>query len=380
MSRMNATTVDVAIIGGGVIGLAIADRLAGLGRSVLVLDAGEPGREASWAASGSLALIMPDVAPAPMRPFATISQALWRPFAEGLEARAEMPIEHVDSGLLRLVRDDADEAKVGRTVAWLRDHDVVIERIDLARSRALSPLISEGYAGAYHQPHLEQVRPPRLLRALLTSIAVQGGAVRANDPVLAILREGDRVVGVRSLQGDVMAGEVVLAAGAWSTELARRDLGVALPMVPVRGQMLLLEGLATPPSPLLLDASGSYLIRRADGRILAGSTFEYAGFDRSGTASGVHSILDGALRIAPSLAGARVARSWTGFRPEGPDRLPYLGRIAGLDGLVVATGHFRDGILLAPSTAQVITEILIGETPSIDIGAFHPERKIVSLV
>jgi glycine oxidase len=374
------TTVDVAIIGGGVIGLAIADRLAGLGRSVLVLDAGEPGREASWAASGSLALIMPDLAPAPMRPFASKSQALWGPFAEGLEARSGMPIEYVDSGLLRLVRDEADEAKVGRTVAWLRDHDVAIDRVDGARCRALSPLVSEAYVGAYHQPELRQVRPPRLLRALLTSIAVQGGEVRGHDPVRSLLREGERVVGVRAASGDVLAGEVVLAAGVWSCELARRDLGVELPMVPVRGQMLLLEGRATPPSPLLLDAGGSYLIRRADGRILAGSTFEYAGFDRSVTAAGIHSILDGAFRIAPSLAGARLARSWTGFRPEGPDRLPYLGRIAGLSGLVVATGHFRDGILLAPTTAQVIADLVEGAAPSVDIAAFHPERTIVPVV
>jgi glycine oxidase len=195
--------------------------------------------------------------------------------------------------------------------------------------------------------------------------------------VLSLLTEGERVIGVRAASGDVFAGEVVLAAGVWSSELARRDLGVALPMVPVRGQMLLLDGDATPPSPLLLDASGSYLIRRADGRILAGSTFEYAGFDRSVTASGIHTILDGAFRIAPSLRGARLARTWTGFRPEGPDRLPYLGRIAGRDGLVIATGHFRDGILLAPTTAEVIAEIIDGAAPSTDISAFHPEREII---
>jgi glycine oxidase len=365
---------DVLVVGGGVIGLSIADRLAAGGRRVAVLDASEPGREASWAGSGALSLIMPDLAPPPLRPLAARSQQLWPEMAADLEARTRVSIEYRCSGLLRLALNEDQAPVVAGTVAWLREHGVGIEAIDVPRLRELAPLATDQLTAVYHQPELSQVRPPRLLQALRASLMRRGVTVRAYQPVESLTVRGSRVSGARGGWGTVEADEVVLAAGAWAGQLAHRSLGLELPVEPVRGQIVLLEAVTGGECPLILAGNGGYLIPRADGRILAGSTFERVGFDKRVTGGGVRSILEGAIRLAPALADARVSTSWAGLRPESPDRLPYLGRVPGLSGLVVAAGHFRDGLLLAPVTAEVVAAVLAGEPPPLDLSAFAPDR------
>jgi glycine oxidase len=251
-----------------------------------------------------------------------------------------------------------------------------VEQLSGAAARSLSGIIHQETREAYYEPRLLQVRPPRLLRALLASVARRGGVVRGHDPVLDIVVERERVIGVRTSTGIIHSDEVVLAAGASAGDLARRTLGVTIPVRPIRGQIVLLETSSPREGPLLLGTDGRYLIPRADGRILAGSTFEDVGFDCNVTARGVQHILAGALRLAPSLAGARVAATWAGLRPQSPDRLPYLGRVPGLGGLVVAAGHFRDGILLTPVTAEVVSDVIAGRTATIDLSPFAPQRSL----
>jgi glycine oxidase len=249
--------------------------------------------------------------------------------------------------------------------------------LDSKAIRSLSPIVGEQVQRAFYEPHLLQVRTPRLMRALVAAAHQSKVTISAHDPVLGFVAEADRVLGVNAVSGRFLAGEVVLAAGAHAGDLARRELGLKLPIRPVRGQIALLEGLPVSKSPLLLGTSGRYLIPRSDGRILAGSTFETVGFDRRVTASGIHDILAGALRLAaPALGQARLTSSWAGLRPESPDRLPYLGRVSGLSGLVVAAGHFRDGILLTPVTAEIVSEIVLGRTSSIDLTPFMPARTL----
>ena len=369
------TTCDVVVVGGGCIGLAIADRLLATGRKVILLDAQDAGRGASWAASGSLQMIVPDVAPPLLRPLAARSNRLWSAFAAELEESAGMRTEFSNSGLLRLVIGDDDTTAVERTSTWLREHDVKIEKLSPTAARELAPIINEQTRFAYYEPNLLQVRPPRLLKALVTSVGRRGGRIQTHDPVWSILVEDGRVRGVEAASGKIQAPEVVLAAGAFAGELARRSLGLNLAVRPIRGEIVLLEGPHVRHCPLLLGMNGRYLIPRADGRILAGSTFEYAGFDTRITAAGTSEILASAIRLAPELARARVVTSWTGLRPESPDRLPYLGRVPGLDGLVVAAGHFRDGILLTPVTAEIIGNVLSGEKQAIDIDPFKVDRR-----
>ena len=371
-----ALACDVVVIGGGSIGLAIADTLLDLGNKVIVVDAQEPGRGASWAASGSLQLIVPDMAPPLLRPLAARSNALWPSFGAELEDRSQMPIELTNSGLLRLVIGNDDTRGVERTRDWLQQHDVKIDMLEGAAARDLSPYVGVETRSAYYEPKLLQVRPPRLLRALAASVKRRGGVIRAQDPVLDLIVERERTIGVRTRSETIHAAEVVLAAGSFAGELARRSLGLQLPIRPVRGQIVLLEAPGKCGGPLLLGMNGRYLIPRADGRILAGSTFENAGFDCAVTASGVRDILTDAVRLAPSLAGARIAASWAGLRPESPDRLPYLGRVSGLAGLVVAAGHFRDGLLLTPVTAEIVAATILNKKPQIDTAPFAVERRL----
>jgi glycine oxidase len=371
---VSVAAFDVVVVGAGVIGMAVAARAAASGHGVAVVDAREPGREASWAGSGALSLIMPDLAPAPMRPLAARSVALWGAFAAEIEERSGVSVEYQRSGLLRLVGASKPPEVVERTVAWLREHAIEVTPVAVADLDGVAPFGLSGVERAWFQPELHQVRPPRLTRALATTLAATGVAVRAHEPVLELMREGDRVTGVRTTVGTIAAAEVVVAAGAWAGELVHRSLGLHLPIEPVRGQIALLDGLPIVKSPLVLDADGSYLIPRADGRVLAGSTFERVGFDRSVTAGGVHAVLSGVFAFAPGLRDARLAASWAGLRPESPDKLPYLGRVPGLEGLVFAAGHFRDGFLLSAVTAEVIGDLLDGKTPSIELGAFAPDR------
>ncbi len=366
---------DFAIVGAGVIGLSIADRLAGLGHRVVVFDAAEPAQGASWAGSGALSLIMPDRAPPALRPLAGRSTSLWPSFAADLEERAGMAIEFCKSGLLRLVIGDEDPTGVEQTEGWLRTQGVPIEPLSRKAAQELSPLVPENTQAAYYQSELYQVRPPRLLKALLAAASRRKVLIRGHEPVQHLLIRHERVCGVETATGPVHAGAVILAAGAHAGNLVRQCLGLTMPVRPIRGQIVLLEGPPVAHSPLLLGPNGSYLIPRADGRILAGSTFENTGFDRRVTAAGVQAILSGALHLAPTLAQARLVATWAGLRPESPDRLPYLGRFPGVEGLVVACGHFRDGLLLTSVTAHILADLVTtGRTSVLDMAPYAPER------
>jgi glycine oxidase len=216
------------------------------------------------------------------------------------------------------------------------------------------------------------MRPPRLLRALL---AVVHGSVRGNEAVRELILEGSRVSGVRTISGTWLAAEeVVVCAGCWSGPLLRVVLGRDLPVRPLRGQIACLDSPGAPPgqTPLLLGEGSHYLIPRADGRVLAGSTFEDVGFDERVTADGLRDVLDGAIAIAPGLARASVAASWAGLRPGTPDGLPFLGRVT--DGLTVATGHFRDGLLLTPVTAEIVACLLERRPPPVDLEPYRADR------
>ena len=226
---------------------------------------------------------------------------------------------------------------------------------------------------ALFEPDVAQIRNPRLLKALIEGCALRGVELAPHEPALELLRAGENVVGVRTSRRTLSAGETVLAAGAWSGELAKR-IGLELPVSPVRGQMLLVEGLPGALSAMVIGSRGRYLIPRSDGRILVGSTLEHVGFDRRTTLEGLQSLLGAALRLAPGLASGTLARAWAGLRPATPDRLPFLGRPRGMTGLVLATGHYRNGLVLTPITAKLVTEVLLGRAPSVDLRPFAPER------
>ncbi|MEK6676095.1 MAG: FAD-dependent oxidoreductase, partial [Planctomycetota bacterium] len=241
--------------------------------------------------------------------------------------------------------------------------------------RDVEPLIGPEILGALECRRTAQVRNPRLVRALAAACKRLGVAIHENAVARGFLRDGDRVLGVETNDRRFHAPYVVLAAGAWSSQLDPR-LQELMPVHPVRGQMVLVK-LPRRNIQRIISKGRQYLVPRRDGHVLIGSTEEpEAGFTQRITAKGVSGLLDAALRFVPSLADAPIVATWSGFRPATPDEKPHLGPVPGFDGLIAATGHFRAGVTLAPATAEVIAAMLLGQGYSIDLSCCQPGRNL----
>ena len=358
-----ARNPDAIVVGAGIVGCAIAWELAKEGRRVVVFDRGQVGREASWAAAGLLTPVHLADYPGPLASLCVESTRIYEAWVKELAAPE---IEYRVSGLVVMVFDDQDERDAATLEAWKRERGDPVERI--ASPGDLEPLASREARRGLLLPDVAQVRNHRLTRALADAARNLGAEFRTESEVAGFLKIPGRINGVRTSKGDLFAAETVVAAGAWSGEL---DVGVDVR--PVRGQMVLLKG---PPDALgrPLLARDAYLIPRADGHVLLGSTLEEAGFDKSTTADGISFLLDQGKRLAPGIGKFSIAATWAGLRPATPDRLPYLGRPADLEGLILATGHFRNGILLAPVTAKIVADLVAGRPASLDLHPFRPGR------
>ena len=371
MSARGAAAVDVAVIGGGIIGAAIAERLSRDGRRVTLIERGAIGREASWAAAGLLTPVHPWNYPEPMLRLDAQSLAMWPDLAARLLAETGIDVELQSTGLLSLLDTDEDESEAGRRVAWKRAHGERAERLTRDEALAREPMLAPSIRGALWLPDLAQIRNHRAAPALAKAAAQRGAEIHDGVPALGLLESGGRVTGVRTSAGDIAAEVVVLAAGAWSGALVdSASRPRALETSPAKGQMMLLRAAPGSLRHMVL-ASGQYLVPRRDGRILAGSTVEAAGFDKSVTSRGLASIASSVTRMAPGLADTPVELTWAGLRPDTPDHLPVIGEVR--PGLLAATGHFRSGIMLAPVTAEIVREILDG-APQRDLAPFAPAR------
>jgi glycine oxidase len=373
---VSTTTADVVVVGGGAIGLASAFALAREKRSIVVLDAGEMGREASWAGGGILSPIHPYAYPGALIDLVARSTDLYPALADELLDLTGVSIELRRTGLLRLAVEPEDDEEVAQARSFREARSLPVERVGDARS--FGPTLAPVARSALYEPEIAQIRNPRLLKGLVQGCARRGVELAPNEPVLELLVERDRVVGVRTSRRRIAAGDTVLAAGAWSGELARSALGLELGVSPVRGQMLLVEGLPGALETMVLGCRGRYLIPRADGRIVVGSTLEHVGFDRRPTLEGIQGLLAAALRLAPGLERGTLARAWAGLRPATPDRLPFLGRPEGFRGIVLATGHYRNGLVLTPITTRIVVDLIDHRTPSLDLGPFRVGRALAS--
>lgn len=360
-----ARNPDAIVVGAGIVGCAVAWELAKEGRRVVVFDKGPVGAAASWAAAGLLTPIHLAHYPPALAALCVESEKLYEPWIRSLGAPE---VEYRASGLILMVFDDQDERDASALEAWKRERGAPAERLDRDALKKLEPLSSPDARAALHLPDVAQVRNHRLTRALAEAVRKLGGEIRTDTEVTGFLKVPGRINGVRTVKGDLFAAETIIAAGAWSGEL---DVDVSVR--PVRGQMVLLEG---PPDALAraLLARDAYLIPRADGRVLLGSTLEEAGFDATTTADGIGYLLEQGRRLAPGIGKFAVAATWAGLRPATPDRLPYLGRPAGIEGLILATGHFRNGILLAPVTAKIVSDLVARRDPRLDLSPFRPGR------
>ncbi|MFS8087126.1 MAG: glycine oxidase ThiO [Acidobacteriota bacterium] len=366
------TTTDVVIIGAGVIGLTIARALRLRGVSaVTLIERGQPGTEASWAAGGILA---PQVEANQADDFfrlAAASRDLYPAFAGALEEETGIDVELDQTGTLYLGFTEADEAEMRSRFDWQSSEGLAIEWLTADKVRRLEPVISEAVRCALRFPNDYQVENRRLIQALLKANQKLGVRVVSDCTVGGLLIESGKVHGVETSSGFVAAGGVILAAGAWTSLIKSQSPPIHIE--PIRGQMLCYKTRPRIARHVIYSSRG-YLVPRRDGRVLAGSTTESAGFDKRVTDEGLSAIESMAIEIAPALAQLTPVDSWAGFRPRAGDDLPVLGPGTQTAGLFYATGHYRNGILLAPITGDLIAAgIVDGVTPP-NLETFSPNR------
>jgi glycine oxidase len=349
----------IALIGAGVVGCSTALSLAARGATVTVLERSVPGAEASSAAAGILGaqVELHDENGEDARLFVR-ARDQWAFWASSLREASGIDVGHRVSGVLRVARNEGDLAKIEREVAWQKAQGLRADVLGAVAAKAIEPELAADVLGAAHFPDDAQVDPLALLRALMVVLArTPAVTIRAGTTVERLVVEHDRCVGVKLDDGELRADAVVLAAGSWSSLVPGVPAGVP-PVRPVRGQIVLLDE-RPPRLRSIVFGAGGYVVPRGDGRVLCGSTMEYAGFRKEVTAGGVHAILSTALGCVPSLAQAQLAGSWSNFRPHVEGGRPLLGA-SPLAGLFLATGHHRNGILLSKVTADAVADALLG--------------------
>ncbi len=349
---------DVIVVGAGLIGLAIAFELAERGAAVRVYDRGEPGRAASWAGAGMLAPYTEDVADDALLTMGVTSLAQYPAFVERMRGASGLdPHLHLD-GIVHAAYDDEQLESLARLARRLGERGVGFDLLDRSSLVSSEPWLGTNVVGGLCIHGEGHVDNRRLGRVLAAACAARGVTI-AHASSVTVECDERRVLGIRTNVGFTAAQAVVNACGAWAAQLAGPPPSCVPPVEPIKGQMLALSAPARfVRRPTWLP--GAYFVPRDDGRLLVGATVERAGFDTSVTAEGIHGLLHSALAGAPSLAGFAVTESWAGLRPGTPDGRPFLG-VTPIDGLLLATGHHRNGILLAPATARLIADLLEGK-------------------
>jgi glycine oxidase len=360
---------DVIVVGGGVIGSAITYWLVRDGARVDLYDRGDSG-QATRVSAGLLAPHSERHPQDALGRLARESAALHPRLAAELRERTGIDAGYRATGLLRLAMTDDEE----RGLRAAAHEDGASSWLARDRLLELEPAIGEEVRGAVFSDE-SQVSPAPLARSLQRAAAELGASVHQGTAVDTLEIEGSRVSGVHIGSSKVPAEEVVLATGAW-TAAWQDQLKTRLPLRPVRGQMVLLES-PLPAVRHILFTSEGYLALKAEGHVYVGATQEEAGFDARATLDGITGLLALARRIVPALSGATVLASGAGLRPATPDGMPLIGRLPGWAGISVAAGHFRNGILLAPITAELMSDLLAGRRPRLAVEAFDPARFLV---
>lgn len=367
---------EALIIGGGIIGLSIARALVkkGFGR-ITVIERGEPGREASYAAAGMLAPQSESDSDDAMFRLCSKSRDLYPRFSRELLAETGIDIELEQSGTLVPAFDETDEKRASQTFAWQSAAGLEIEKLSAAEMLRAEPLLSPEIRGGLFFPNDWQVDNRKVVAALI-EFAKRSAAIQMIENTAAhelIVRSG-KCVGVRCGSREFFADNVIIAAGAWTSFVKIGGRELPLDVEPVRGQMICFK----PPERSfrrVIFSSKGYIVPRRSGRLVAGSTVEHCGFDDHTTDEGIEIIRRNSVRIAPFLDGLKTADSWSGLRPRTADGLPVIGKFSDIDGLFAATAHFRNGILLAPLTAEIIAAKIVDRKHFDELEIFSPERK-----
>ena len=361
---------DAAIAGGGLIGSAIALELAQAGLSVAVFEKGEPGREASWASAGILSPAPETQGMIPIVPLAKASIVLYPEFVANVEGISGQNVGFRPFGTMDVLFSRDAKRDLSTLIALHHGLGLKAEPLHPEEARELEPALSPEAEAAALRPDEASIDNRALTQAVLHATQKSGAEIFPDKVVEAIWREGSRCAGLKLRNENVSAKWTIIASGCFSANV--EGVAVYAPVRPAKGQMASLRADELKIRRVLWSEK-IYLVPRNDGRILAGATVEYVGFDKHVTAGAIEKILSDAMELAPGLANARIEETWAGLRPDSPDHLPIVGP-TDLEGLLMATGHFRSGVMLTPITAHLIREWITEQRVSVDWERLSPMR------
>ncbi|MFZ0064017.1 MAG: glycine oxidase ThiO [Pyrinomonadaceae bacterium] len=365
---------DVVVIGGGVIGLSVARALAQkrVGK-ILILERGQLGREASFAAAGMLAPQAEANSDDAFFRLCCRSRDLYSTFAAQLLEETGVDVELDNTGTLYCAFTAHDRAEIEKRFAWQRGFGLSVEQLTSSEARELEPNLADTLLGALKFPLDTQVENRKLIRALIAANEKLGVKCLVHATVASLRVERGAVTGVTTAAGFLSARTVVIASGAWTSFIEIENAAPQVRIEPVRGQILCFDSKPALAHHVIYSPRG-YLVPRRDGRLLAGSTTEEAGFAKEVTTKGREAIRNHALEIVPGIANLQLVDSWAGLRPRAPDNLPVLGKSSEIDGLFFAAGHYRNGILLAPLTGELLAGLIADNVVAEELHTFAPDR------
>ncbi|WP_455218202.1 glycine oxidase ThiO [Kaarinaea lacus] len=350
---------DYVIVGGGIIGLLTARVLSETGASITVLERNHMGQESSWAGGGILSPLYPWKYPSPVNALAEWSQSKYQELVQQLQESTGIDAEWIQSGLLILDTDQKDAA-----MAWVKETGVNASLVTAHEIRNIEPAVEPDSQGGIWLPYVAQVRNPLFVKALIEDLKFRGVRLAIDSEVTHLLTKRGHIEGVRTEYSEIMTRNVVIASGAWTARLLK-ELGQDLPIVPVRGQMILYRAEPGQLKRIILN-EGHYAIPRQDGRILVGSTMEDVGFDKNVTDEAREELKAKAREMVPLLAEARIEKHWSGLRPGTPTGVPFIGPHPKMGGLYINAGHFRNGVVMAPASAQLMADIVLERKTVVD--------------
>jgi glycine oxidase len=364
-------TADVIVVGGGAVGCAAAFELTREGLRVVLLERDDLASQASGAAAGMLLPAGEAGGHGPFLTWGVRSLGLFPELVAELRERSGVDPEYEACGALYVATSQRQAAALRARGAELPELE--FEWLEAEAARDAEPQLAPDLAGVLWSPREANVRSPLLTRAFAGAAIQLGARIETGVAALGLLRDGSRVTGVRTTAGDWSGAHVVACMGSWASACATwLDAPFQLPIEPVRGQIVSLESRS--PLRSMIASDESYLVPKRDGSVVVGSTEERAGFDCRVTAEGIRRLLDAAPRAVPSLANATFRSAWAGLRPATPDELPLIGPFPGVEGLLLAAGHYRNGVLLSPVTARLLGGLVLGKGLPPDAALFLPER------
>lgn len=361
------------VMGGGIIGCSVAWRLAAEGVVTTVLERGRVGQEASWAAAGMIAPQAEAEGPGPFFDFCMKARDTFDGIVDRLVREGGVDPEYDRAGILYVALDADERVQLERRARWQRSVGAPLEELSGAEARRVEPMLSPEAVYAIHMPTNRRTDNRKLTQAYAAAARKAGAEFVEGARVEALATRGERAVGVLMDDGSTLEADVVVnAAGAWAGEIRGLEAD-RVKLHPVRGQIVCFEVAPETIGPALFSLRG-YVVPRRDGRLLAGSTMEEAGYDKSVTLAGLDKIARGAAAIVPTLGAATFREAWAGLRPATRDLLPVLGFSPSVSNVLWAAGHFRSGILLSAITGEIIVDLVQGRRPAVELGAFSAAR------